>query len=119
VAVTEWRVEARYEVKATGAGWVTLLRLKPRTGRTHQLRVHLADMKHPLVGDGIYGGRAAKTENGNQELSALQRFARHALHAERLTIDHPRSLERMEFVAPLPADMKNLLASLPQAPLKR
>ena len=119
VAVTEWRVEARYQVNATGAGWVTLLRLKPRTGRTHQLRVHLADMKHPLVGDGIYGGRAAKTKNGNQELSALHRFARQALHAERLTIDHPRSLERMEFVAPLPADMKNLLASLPQAPLTR
>jgi 23S rRNA pseudouridine1911/1915/1917 synthase len=118
-AVTEWHVEARYEVKGTAVGSVTLLRLKPRTGRTHQLRVHLADMKHPLVGDSVYGGRLGKAASGDPELSALHSFARQALHAERLAIDHPRSLERMEFIAPLPADMQNLIASLPQAQLKR
>ena len=114
-AVTEWRVEYRFAVDGTKAGWVSLLRLKTRTGRTHQIRVHLADMKHPLVGDRVYGGRFPKGESRSKEMMVLQRFSRHALHAEKLAVDHPSSAERMEFTAPLPADMRELIGELQRA----
>jgi 23S rRNA pseudouridine1911/1915/1917 synthase len=115
-AVTEWRVEFRFAVDGTKSGWVSLLRLKPRTGRTHQIRVHLADMKHPLVGDRVYGRNFLKGETrNNKELMGLQRFTRHALHAEKLIFEHPRSGERMEFAAPLPDDMRELIEQLQRA----
>lgn len=112
-AITEWQVEARLRLdtldkSVTGA--VTLLRLRPRTGRTHQLRVHMADMKFPLVGDAVYGGKAFQNKNG--EVAVAHGFARQALHAERLAFDHPRTRERRYFTAPMPADMRELLTAL-------
>ncbi len=76
---------------------VSVLRLWPRTGRTHQLRVHLAAIGHPIVGDAVYGG--ARPRHGRTPL------ARQALHAEQITLHHPHTHERVTFIAPLPHDM--------------
>ena len=109
-ASTEWRVEERFAVSAGPAHFaLSLVRLRPRTGRTHQLRVHLADMGYPLVGDKIYGRKRTKLMVTD---ALLDGFPRQALHAEKLAIDHVRSGERMEFSAPLAADMTQLLARL-------
>jgi 23S rRNA pseudouridine1911/1915/1917 synthase len=72
----------------------TLLRVRPETGRTHQIRVHLAAIGHPCLGDQLYGGATGRGAE----------FGRHALHALALRIDHPRTGERLEFIAPLPPD---------------
>jgi len=85
-----------YEVLSVH-GENTLLRLVPHTGRTHQLRVHLASIGHPLIGDWLYG-----TED-------RERIARPALHSCELWLSHPLSGEQLHFVAPLPPDMQNLL----------
>jgi len=113
-AITEWWVEERFSFdrKSTPVHAVTLLRLRPRTGRTHQLRVHLADMGNSLVGDKIYGrkrnGNAARLV-GNRIIDS---FPRQALHAEKLTLVIGKNLRRMQFVAPLPNDLENLLQCL-------
>jgi len=78
----------------------TLLECELETGRTHQIRVHLASIGHPLEGDPVYGGRGEK------------KLQRQALHAWKLAFDHPRSGERVQFEAPPPADFKALLAAL-------
>ena len=114
-AITEWWVEERFSLLITiqpRVRAVTLLRLRPRTGRTHQLRVHLADMGNPLIGDKIYGrkrnGNAAKLV-GDQIIDS---FPRQALHAEKLTLVIGQNLRRMQFVAPLPSDLEKLLLCL-------
>ena len=107
-AITEWRVECFFP-RAGDVG-ISLLRLRPRTGRTHQIRVHLADLGFPLVGDKLYGGKRAGIKLVHAALEHL--VSRHALHAERLVIQHPRTHERMEFTAPLPADFQALLNAL-------
>ena len=113
-AITEWWVEERFSFdrKSTPVRAVTLLRLRPRTGRTHQLRVHLADMGNPLIGDKIYGrkrnGNAARLV-GNRIIDS---FPRQALHAEKLTLVIGQNLRRMQFVAPLPNDLEKLLQCL-------
>ena len=110
-ALTEWRVEEFFPARASGSfSAVTLLRLKPRSGRTHQLRVHLADEGHPVVGDPVYGLKRGKIEAD----PALRDFPRQALHAERLEFSHPRSRLKMSFYAPLPSDMAELLRGLRQ-----
>jgi 23S rRNA pseudouridine1911/1915/1917 synthase len=96
-SVTHWRVERRLR----GA---TLLRVRLETGRTHQVRVHLASVGLSVLGDPVYGGgRAQGAELG---------LARQALHAALLEFDHPRSGARMRFESPLPADMAAALESL-------
>ena len=85
-----------YEVLATGRGRA-LVRLALDTGRTHQIRVHLAHLGHPLVGDFLYG----KEEP--------ERIPRPALHSHRLTFRHPITGQEMTFTAPVPQDMKRLL----------
>lgn len=85
-----------YEVIRVGSD-VSWLRLFPKTGRTHQIRVHLASIGCPIVGDQLYG-RARRSD-------AVAEVGRQALHAERLSIDHPQTGERMVFVAPLAADL--------------
>jgi 23S rRNA pseudouridine1911/1915/1917 synthase len=91
----------------------TYLRVKLDTGRTHQIRVHLAHLKHSLVGDPVYGARLARPRGaGDALLEALRGFKRQALHAGALAFDHPQSGERLAFEAPPPADFAALLAAL-------
>lgn len=105
-AVTHYRVEERYRGHS-------LLRLRLETGRTHQIRVHLAHIRHPIVGDPVYGGRLKLPAGAGPELiAALRGFKRQALHATRLGLEHPRSGEPMSWEAPLPADMRALIAAL-------
>ncbi|MFO7189925.1 MAG: 23S rRNA pseudouridine(1911/1915/1917) synthase RluD [Pseudomonadota bacterium] len=82
----------------------TLLQCRLETGRTHQIRVHMHSIGHPLIGDPLYGRRQAR--------GALARFGRQALHAERLALVHPVTGERCEWRSPLPADMAALLQAL-------
>ena len=86
----------------------TLLECRLETGRTHQIRVHLASIKHPLAGDPAYG----KTKSGDARLDA---FPRQALHARRLALRHPAMAEEMAWEAPLPADFDALLEALRHA----
>ena len=113
-AVTVWSVEKRFAFSSLPRtrSRLTLLRLHPRTGRTHQIRVHLADLGHPLVGDRVYGLRRNKSVAGGFSESVLDGFPRQALHAERLTVDHVRTRQRMEFHAPLSNDLCGLLTRL-------
>jgi len=94
----------------------TLVRARPKTGRTHQIRVHLAHAGHPVLCDKQYGGRSRITAGelaggvaGPDEAALLER---QALHAHRLGIDHPATGERLTLEAPLPADMEGVLAFL-------
>ena len=90
----------------------TLLDVELKTGRTHQIRVHLSWLKHPVVGDEIYGGGRDKTVQDVRLRAAIRKLRRQFLHAERLGFRHPASGESMQFVAPLPAELSNLLAEL-------
>jgi 23S rRNA pseudouridine1911/1915/1917 synthase len=112
-AVTEWRQEALFKLASHGGrfSWIALLRLKPRTGRTHQIRVHLADQGHPVVGDRIYGPKRQELVKNHVERS-LSDFPRQALHAERLGFIHPRTGATLKFCAPLARDMRELLDHL-------
>jgi 23S rRNA pseudouridine1911/1915/1917 synthase len=87
--VTHWRVLKRY-------GYVTLVECRLETGRTHQIRVHMAYIGHPLLGDTLYN----KTPGT---------FPRQALHSASLSFVHPITGEPLNFHAPLPEDMQNLL----------
>jgi 23S rRNA pseudouridine1911/1915/1917 synthase len=92
-------------------GGVTLLELRLKTGRTHQIRVHCAAIERPVVGDPVYG--RSKPPAGAAGLQALLAgVRRQMLHAWRLEIDHPRSGKRMRFESPLPEDMQRLIAKL-------
>ena len=93
-------------------GGFTLLDVTLKTGRTHQIRVHMASEGHPIVGDPKYGDFALNREMARGE----HRFARMFLHARVLAVDHPASGERVTLEAPLPADCATLLAHLPTAP---
>ncbi len=105
-AVTHYRIEERFRAH-------TLLRVQLETGRTHQIRVHLAHVGFPIVGDGVYGGRRRQVAGAGEELrAALQLFRRQALHAQRLAFDHPISGRHRTFEAPLPEDFRSLLAVL-------
>jgi 23S rRNA pseudouridine1911/1915/1917 synthase len=87
----------------------TLLRCRLETGRTHQIRVHMHSIGHPLLGDQVYRG---KPDRNIQNLTRLAGFSRQALHAQRLELAHPERGTRMAWEAPLPDDMKNLLLML-------
>jgi 23S rRNA pseudouridine1911/1915/1917 synthase len=88
---------------------LSLLRVTIATGRTHQIRVHLNAIGHPIVGDALYGGVHRRVP---AQFRAVQRLARPFLHAERLAFTHPRTGERMSFVAPLPADLEDVLVAV-------
>jgi 23S rRNA pseudouridine1911/1915/1917 synthase len=83
------------------------------TGRTHQIRVHMAYVEHPLIADPMYGGKIRFPKKAQDELKAtLKTFKRQALHAKKLTISHPITGEEMSWKAPLPEDLQNLLQVL-------
>jgi 23S rRNA pseudouridine1911/1915/1917 synthase len=90
----------------------SLLRVAIATGRTHQIRVHLSAIGHPIVGDALYGGMHRRVPHG---LRAVQRLERPFLHAERLAFTHPRSGEPVVFTAPLAADLRRVLAAIDRA----
>jgi 23S rRNA pseudouridine1911/1915/1917 synthase len=101
-ATSEVRVLAR--MAAAGAD-ATLVAVRPLTGRTHQIRVHLASIGHPCLGDRVYGGRQAR----GAQLEGS--FDRQALHALALRLSHPRTAAGLEFVAPPPGDLTGFLAA--------
>ena len=105
-AVTHYRIEKKFRAH-------TLARVRLETGRTHQIRVHLAHVGYPIVGDPVYGGRRRLPAGASPTLkSALESFRRQALHAERLSFTHPKSGKPVTYTAPLPADLRELLGAL-------
>ena len=105
-AVTHYRVVKRFRAH-------TLVRAELETGRTHQIRVHLAHIGFPLVGDPVYGGRRRLTAGSSSELTAaLSGFRRQALHAARLALTHPQTGKQMQWEAPVPEDFAHLLEAL-------
>jgi 23S rRNA pseudouridine1911/1915/1917 synthase len=91
----------------------TAITVNLETGRTHQIRVHMAYRHHPLIGDPTYAGRPRIPSGASAELvEGLRQFPRQALHARTLAFDHPASGERVEFATQLPDDLEALLALL-------
>jgi len=102
-AITHYRVIKRFRAH-------THIRVNLETGRTHQIRVHMAYIHNPIVGDQSYGGRLILPRNGTDEFKQILRgFKRQALHAAKLTIVHPKSKQSMSWEAPLPDDMAALI----------
>ena len=110
-AVTTWRVRERFGDRAA------LLEVVLETGRTHQIRVHLAEAGHPLLADAVYGGqrREARLDPDDAAARAAGAVGRQALHAWRLSFAHPRTGRPLNCEAPLPADLKAGLAILRRA----
>ncbi|TKI08908.1 23S rRNA pseudouridine(1911/1915/1917) synthase RluD [Martelella alba] len=105
-AVTHYRILEHFRAH-------TRLRLRLETGRTHQIRVHMAYINHPLVGDPLYGGRPRPPKGASaQFVDMLRNFDRQALHAAMLRLYHPITAIEMEWHAPLPADMVALIAAM-------
>ncbi|OYY56187.1 MAG: 23S rRNA pseudouridine(1911/1915/1917) synthase [Halothiobacillus sp. 28-55-5] len=105
-AVTHYRVLQHY-------GEQTWLRVQLETGRTHQIRVHMAHIRYPVIGDPVYGGRPRIPNRASTALiDVLRHFERQALHARYLTLAHPVTGEVMRFEAPLPDDIRDLMALL-------
>lgn len=106
-AITHYRVAQRFAHH-------TLLRVNLETGRTHQIRVHMAHIKHPIVGDQTYG--QLRFPKGASELlrDCLQQFKRQALHAHKLGLQHPTKDEYCEYTAPIADDMQQLITTLEQ-----
>jgi 23S rRNA pseudouridine1911/1915/1917 synthase len=113
-ALTEWNVEKCFEIKADSRSirWVSLCRLRPKTGRTHQIRVHLAELGHPVVGDKVYGRHPKPDLKNDTTVALLNAFPRQALHAERLEITHPTTDRRVEFRAALYSDIHDVVKEL-------
>jgi len=101
----------RYEVVERFAG-AALVRLTPRTGRTHQIRVHLAAIGAPVLGDALYSGRGLIEPPLFGLPPGPPLLARQALHAQALEVEHPVTAARLRFEAPLPADLEATLAAL-------
>lgn len=105
-AVTHYRVLKRYRAH-------TLVAVQLETGRTHQIRVHMAHIRYPIVGDQVYGRRLTLPPGATPRLKeALQGFRRQALHARRLGLAHPTTGEQLHWEVPLPADLEALVDAL-------
>ena len=105
-ALTSYRVSEKYRQH-------TLLRVNLSTGRTHQIRVHMAFIKHPVLGDPVYGGRLKLPKNITEDFrNILTGFKRQALHAQKLGLVHPKTAENMSWESPVPDDMKILINAL-------
>jgi 23S rRNA pseudouridine1911/1915/1917 synthase len=106
-AVTRYRVEQAFQACAA------IVQCRLATGRTHQIRVHLAHIGHPLIGDPVYGTRAGRAVAREGAIGAqIAAFPRQALHARLLGFTHPIEKRHLEFHSPLPADMQQLAQSL-------
>jgi 23S rRNA pseudouridine1911/1915/1917 synthase len=103
-AVTLWRVLRELP------GPLTLMELSPQTGRTHQLRVHLASLGHPVLGDATYGGGVSRLAAQPQLRGLKPLVHRQLLHAWRLELTHPRTGERLSWEAPLPEDFQVIIS---------
>jgi 23S rRNA pseudouridine1911/1915/1917 synthase len=108
--------ETHYEVLAE-LDFLSLVRLRIVTGRTHQIRVHMASMEHPVLGDSTYGGRTRKLKTlkprqREQAVRVLEKIHRQALHSYEMIFDHPRTGKRMHIKSPLPDDMSSVLETL-------
>jgi len=102
-AITHYRILERFPA-------LTHIRVILETGRTHQIRVHMAHINHPIVGDPVYGGRTRLPKGASPELiDELKQFKRQALHAKHLALVHPRTGNLIEWDIELPNDMKHLL----------
>ncbi len=107
-AITHYRILRRFAAHAE-------LQLNLETGRTHQIRVHMASIGYPLVGDPVYGGRLRLPRQAGEELvQGLRNFKRQALHAAELGLVHPASGDTKHRKAPLPEDMQHLMELLQQ-----
>jgi 23S rRNA pseudouridine1911/1915/1917 synthase len=107
-AITHYRVLERFRAH-------TRIKVQLETGRTHQIRVHMTHIHHPIVGDRVYGGRFQIPRGVSEPLiNTLRHFKRQALHAQRLGLIHPQSGESIEWCAPSPPDMQQLLLALRQ-----
>jgi 23S rRNA pseudouridine1911/1915/1917 synthase len=105
-AVTHYRLRERFRAH-------TALECRLETGRTHQIRVHMAHLKHPILGDPLYGGSLKLPKGASEALvSVLRGFRRQALHAETLEFRHPATGEPVRCSATVPADMQALLRML-------
>jgi 23S rRNA pseudouridine1911/1915/1917 synthase len=105
-AVTHYRLLERFRAH-------TLVEVRLETGRTHQIRLHFAHLRYPIVGDPVYGGRFARPRGATDAVVAsLRGFKRQALHAAKLGFDHPRTGKPRSFEAPPPADFAGLLTAL-------
>lgn len=107
-AITHYRVMERYRSH-------TLLKVQLETGRTHQIRVHMAHIHYPILGDPVYAGRLQLPKGASPELVAeLRQFKHQALHASELSLVHPVSGKTMTWYAPVPDDMQAMIAVLKQ-----
>ncbi|PJK11284.1 23S rRNA pseudouridine(1911/1915/1917) synthase RluD [Lysobacteraceae bacterium NML120232] len=105
-AITHYRLRERFRAH-------TALECRLETGRTHQIRVHMQQIRHPIIGDPLYGGALKLPKGASDELvEQLRGFKRQALHAEALAFDHPISGEPVRAEAPIPDDMRALLRAL-------
>jgi 23S rRNA pseudouridine1911/1915/1917 synthase len=105
-AVTRWKKVEEFDS-------CTLLEIYPQTGRTHQIRVHLSSIGHPVLGDPLYGRKGRPGAIHDPVLKeGVKRLNRQALHARRLEFTHPRTGERVKFVSPIPVDMNDVLGWL-------
>ena len=104
-AITHYRVEERFAAH-------TLMRCRLESGRTHQIRVHMAYIRHPLVGDPLYGGRLAVPSQAGDLADVLRGFHRQALHAETLTLTHPVSGGTLSWSVAPPTDFEPLCNAL-------
>ncbi|MDQ3322087.1 MAG: RluA family pseudouridine synthase, partial [Acidobacteriota bacterium] len=102
-ALSLWQIRKRYER-------FTSLNVEIKTGRTHQIRVHLAHINHPVVGDETYNGGRDNNMKDETIREAIKDLGRFFLHAERLSFTHPKTDARLEFYAPLPQELMDFLA---------
>ena len=104
-ALSLYTVRRQYDV-------FTLVDVELKTGRTHQIRVHLAWLKHPVVGDALYSGGRENSVQDPQRRAQIRKLSRQFLHAEELAFSHPATGERLQFVAPLPPELAGFLERL-------
>src|SRR5450755_1332545 len=118
-AVTHYVVKQKID---SPYGKFALVELKIETGRTHQIRVHMSSLGHPVVGDALYGAPGELRSQSNKRrvagMPAILTLNRNFLHSSVLELEHPRTREKLQFARPLPIDLQGLLASLENAPDK-